>query len=169
MVRCRSQEAGQVVWYSHLFKNIPQFIVIHTIKGFGVVNKAKVDLFWSSLAFLMIQQLRRSIDRWYYHHQIHLLSIHLSTYSGCCAVTALHSHFIHGSNLGLLHCRQIPYQLNHQGSPEQCEELNILLKVIKLARAGPDSDSKALAYSTLSSLFPGWDFFLLNAVLSVLV
>ena len=40
-----SQEAGQVVWYSHLFKNVPQFIVTHTIKGFSIVNKAKVDVF----------------------------------------------------------------------------------------------------------------------------
>ena len=39
-----SQEAGQVVWYSHLFKNFPQFVVIHTVKGFGVVNKAEVDV-----------------------------------------------------------------------------------------------------------------------------
>ena len=31
-------------WYSHLFKNYPQFVVIHTVKGFGVVNKAKVDV-----------------------------------------------------------------------------------------------------------------------------
>ena len=38
-----SQEAGQVVWYSHLFKNFPQFVVIHTVKGFGIVNKAEVD------------------------------------------------------------------------------------------------------------------------------
>ena len=34
-----------MVWYSHLFQNFPQFIVIHTVKGFGVVNKAKVDVF----------------------------------------------------------------------------------------------------------------------------
>ena len=40
-----SQEAGQVVWYSHLFQNCPQFIVIHTVKGFGIVKKAKVDVF----------------------------------------------------------------------------------------------------------------------------
>ena len=40
-----SQEAGQVVWYSHLFRNFPQFVVIHTVKGFGVVNKAEVDIF----------------------------------------------------------------------------------------------------------------------------
>ena len=40
-----SQEAGQVVWYSHLFQNFPQFIVIHTVKGFGIVNKAETDVF----------------------------------------------------------------------------------------------------------------------------
>ena len=40
-----SQEAGQVVWYSHLFQNCPQFVVIHTVKGFGIVNKAEVDVF----------------------------------------------------------------------------------------------------------------------------
>ena len=40
-----SQEAGQVVWYSHHFQNFPQFILIHTVKGFGIVNKAEVDVF----------------------------------------------------------------------------------------------------------------------------
>ena len=40
-----SQDAGKVVWYSHLFKNFPQFVVIHTVKGFGIVNKAEVDVF----------------------------------------------------------------------------------------------------------------------------
>ena len=40
-----SQEAGQVVWYSHLLKNFPQFIVIHTVKGFGILNKAEIDGF----------------------------------------------------------------------------------------------------------------------------
>ena len=34
-----------MVWYSHLLKNIPQFIVIHTVKGFGIVNKAEMDIF----------------------------------------------------------------------------------------------------------------------------
>ena len=37
--------AGQVVWYSHLFQNFPQFVVVHTVKGFGIDNKAKVDTF----------------------------------------------------------------------------------------------------------------------------
>ena len=40
-----SQEAGQVIWYSHLFQNFPQFIVIHTVEGFGIVNKAEIDVF----------------------------------------------------------------------------------------------------------------------------
>ena len=40
-----SQEAGQVVWYPHLFQNFPQFVVIHTVKGFGTVNKAEIDVF----------------------------------------------------------------------------------------------------------------------------
>ena len=40
-----SQEVGQVVWYSHLLKNFPQFIVIHTVKGFGIVNNAEIDVF----------------------------------------------------------------------------------------------------------------------------
>ena len=40
-----SQEAGQVVWYSHLFQKFPQFIVIHTVKSFGIVNKAEIDVF----------------------------------------------------------------------------------------------------------------------------
>ena len=38
-----SQEADQVVWYFHLLNNFPQFVVIHTVKGFGIVNKAEVD------------------------------------------------------------------------------------------------------------------------------
>ena len=40
-----SQESGKVVWYSHLFKHFPQFVVIHTVKGFGVVNEEEVDVF----------------------------------------------------------------------------------------------------------------------------
>ena len=40
-----SQEAGHVVWYAHLFQNYPQFIVIYTVKGFGIVNKAEIDVF----------------------------------------------------------------------------------------------------------------------------
>ena len=46
-----SQEAGHVIWYSHLIQNFPQFVVIHTVKGFGIVNKAKVDVFLECSCF----------------------------------------------------------------------------------------------------------------------
>ena len=52
-----SQEAGQVVWYSHLLQNFPQFIMIHRVKGFGIVNKAEIDVFLDSLDFSMIQRM----------------------------------------------------------------------------------------------------------------
>ena len=40
-----SHDAGKVVWYSHLLKNFSQFVVIHTVKGFSIVNEAEVDVF----------------------------------------------------------------------------------------------------------------------------
>ena len=46
------QETDKVVWYSHLFKNFPQFVVIHTVKDFGVVNKTEVDVFLEFPCFL---------------------------------------------------------------------------------------------------------------------
>ena len=46
-----SQEAGKVVWYSHLLKNFSHFVVIHTIKGFGIVIKAEVDVFLELFCF----------------------------------------------------------------------------------------------------------------------
>ena len=52
-----SQEAGQVVWYSHLLQNFPQFIVIHTVKGFGIVSKAEIDVFLELSCFSMIQRM----------------------------------------------------------------------------------------------------------------
>ena len=45
------QEAGQVVWYSHLLKNFPQFVMIHIVKGFGIVNKAEIDVFLEPTCF----------------------------------------------------------------------------------------------------------------------
>ena len=40
-----SKKAGKVVWYSHLLKNLPQFVLIHTVKGFSIVNEAEADAF----------------------------------------------------------------------------------------------------------------------------
>ena len=42
-----------MVWYSHLFQNFPQFIVIHTVKGFGIVNKAEIDVFLELSCFFL--------------------------------------------------------------------------------------------------------------------
>ena len=46
-----SQEADQVVWCSHLFQNFPHLIVMHTVKGFGIVNKAEIDAFLELFCF----------------------------------------------------------------------------------------------------------------------
>ena len=47
-----SQEANKVVWYSHLMKNFPQFVVIHKVKGFDLVSKAEIDVFSGTLLLL---------------------------------------------------------------------------------------------------------------------
>ena len=47
-----SQEAGKVVWYSHLLKNFLGFVVIYTVKGFGIVNKVEIDIFLGLSSFL---------------------------------------------------------------------------------------------------------------------
>ena len=46
-----SQEAGQVVWYSHFFQNFPQFLVIHTVNSFGIVNKVEINVFLEPSCF----------------------------------------------------------------------------------------------------------------------
>ena len=52
-----SQEVGQVVWYSHLLNKFPHFVVIHTVKGFGIVNNAEVDVFLGLSCFLIIPRM----------------------------------------------------------------------------------------------------------------
>ena len=79
-----------MVWYSHLFKNFPQFVVIHTVKGFSIVSEAEVDVFfWNSLAFSMIQWMSFPTPGDLPNQ---------------------------GSNPGPPHCRWILYQLSHQES-----------------------------------------------------
>ena len=46
-----AQETGKVVWYSHLLNNFPQFVVIHTVRGFSIVNEAEVDAFMEFSCF----------------------------------------------------------------------------------------------------------------------
>ena len=50
-----TDKAGKMVWYSHLFKNFPQFVVIHIVKDFSIVNEAKVDIFLEFSCFLYDQ------------------------------------------------------------------------------------------------------------------
>ena len=52
-----SQEASKVLWYSHLLKNFPQLVVIHKVKGFGVINKAEVDGFLEFSCFFYDRML----------------------------------------------------------------------------------------------------------------
>ena len=53
-----------MVWYSSLFKNFPQFVVIHTVKGFSVVNEAEVDVFLELLLFLSFSRCWQ-VDFWF--------------------------------------------------------------------------------------------------------
>ena len=133
------QEAGKVVWYSHLFK-IFQFVVIHTVKGFSIVNKAGVFgtllLFrWSKgcwqfdLWFLCLLEIQISglvtkscpilMTPWTEARQSPLpIGFSRQEYwSGLPFPSPGESSQPHISNLGLLHCRQILYQLSYQGSP----------------------------------------------------
>ena len=54
-----------MVWYSYLFKNIPQFVVINTVKGFRVVIESEVDFFWNSLAFSVILLMLMVVECYY--------------------------------------------------------------------------------------------------------
>ena len=60
-----SQEAGKVVWYSYLLKNFPQFVVIHTVKGFSMVNEAEVDAFLKFSCFFYDPEDVGKFDLWF--------------------------------------------------------------------------------------------------------
>ena len=60
-----SQEAGEVIWYAHLFQNFPQFIVIPTVKGLGIVNKAETDVFLE-LSLRIIKMIAANCYMYYY-------------------------------------------------------------------------------------------------------
>ena len=65
-----SQEACQVVWYSHLFQNFPQFVVIHTVKGLGIVNKGEVDVFLELSCFFDVPTDADNLISGYYAFSI---------------------------------------------------------------------------------------------------
>ena len=60
-----SQEAGQMVWYSHLFKSFPQFVMIHTVKDFSVVSEAEVDVFLELSCFFEWSNGCWQFDLWF--------------------------------------------------------------------------------------------------------
>ena len=70
-----SQESDKVVWYSHLLKNFPEFLLIHIVKGFSVVNKAEIDVF-QQLELDMEQQTGSKYEKEYskavYRHPAYL-------------------------------------------------------------------------------------------------
>ena len=105
-----SQEAGQVVWYSHLFQNFPQFIVIHTVKDFGIVNK--ISECGSHSVMSNSLQPQRIYRLWNSPGQN----------TGVGSLSLLQGIFpTQGLNLGLPHCRQILYQLSHKGNSRMTE------------------------------------------------
>ena len=62
-----SQESGKVIQYYHVFKNFPEFVVIHTVKGFGIVNKAEIDVFLELSCFFDDPELNGcwQFDLWF--------------------------------------------------------------------------------------------------------
>ena len=87
-----SQEAGQVVWSSHLFQDCPQFIVVHTVKGFGIVNKAEIDVFLGLVLFRWYSECWQ-FDIWFlclFQNQLEHLGVH-----GSCIVEAGLKNFEH--------------------------------------------------------------------------
>ena len=106
------QEASQVVWYSHLSNNFPQFVVIHTVKGFGIVNKAeKGKGKWS----------RSVVSNSLWPLGLYPTKL-LHSWSSPGKSTGVGCHFLlqrifltQGLNLGLQHCRQMLYPLSYQG------------------------------------------------------
>ena len=88
-----SQEAGKVVWYSHLFQNFPQFVMIHTVKVSGVVSKAGVDVFWNSLIFSMIWWMLQRMRNLQWHTMCYTLcyTYYVLPFMGtCCGFQRYH-------------------------------------------------------------------------------
>ena len=77
-----SQEAGKVVRYSHLLKNFPQFVVIYTVKGFGVIIKQKLMFFWNETALTT-----------HYTHCKHPFQVSNQLYANVRTHTHIHTHF----------------------------------------------------------------------------
>ena len=112
-----SQEAGQVVCYSHIFQNFPQFSVIHTVKGFGIVNKAEIDVFSRTLFFDDPADVGNLISGSSAFLSVLLLCLlHLQS-SSCKSETALEENFFfcHGAVFRML----LSYSFSLRGHYDQ--------------------------------------------------
>ena len=118
------QEAGQVVWYSHLFKNFPEFVVVHTVKGFGIVNKAEINIFLELSCFFhdptAVGNLisgssafsKSSLNTWKFTVHVLLKRLLFSdNITACCTQTVVHKHW--DSRMRFLeewaHCPAVPF------------------------------------------------------------
>ena len=127
-----SQEAGQVVWYFHLFQNLPQFIVIHIVKGFGIVNKAEIDVFLELSCFFHdpadVGNLisgssalsKTSLNIWKF--TVHILlkpglenfeHYFTSMWDECNCAVMSHGTSKHHMEYGALLSRTVPYPVRH--------------------------------------------------------
>ena len=102
------QEAGKVVWYSHLLKNFPQFVVTHTVKGFSVVNETDIDVFVGNES-----DSHSVVSNSLQPHGLYSPWNYPGQKTGVGSLSLLQR-----SNPGLPHWRQILYQLSHKGSQE---------------------------------------------------
>ena len=105
------QEAGKVVWYSHLLKNFLQFVVIHTVKGFSVVNETDIDVFVGNES-----DSHSVVSNSLQPHGLYSPWNYPGQKTGVGSLSLLQ-----GSNPDLPHWRQILYQLSHKGSPRILE------------------------------------------------
>ena len=105
------QEAGKVVWYSHLLKNFLQFVVIHTVKGFSVVNETDIDVFVGNES-----DSHSVVSNSLQPHGLYSPWNYPGQKTGVGSLSLLQ-----GSNPDLPHWRQILYQLSHKGSPRVLE------------------------------------------------
>ena len=150
-----SQETGKVVWYSHLSKSSPQFVMIHTVKSFSIVSETERDFFfsfWNSISFSKSESHSVVSDSlWPQGLYSPWNSPDQNTRVG--SLSLLQGIFpTQGLNLGLLYCRQIFYQLSHKGS------LRILKWVTKPFSSGSSRPrNQAKVCSIAGGFFTNWD------------
>ena len=136
-----SQEAGQLLWYSHLFQNFPMFIVIHTVNIFEIVNKAEADFFfWNSFVYWWSSWCW-PFDLWFlwlFKNQLE----HLEVYGSCIDEAWL------GEFLALLYLRVRGVQL--------CSSLSILWHCLSLGLEWKLTFSSPKQILSFSNLLTYW-------------